>query len=79
MMRRTVITAMAMSSTGTILAAIDAQAQEEIKTKLSKQGLSACILGEFTVGEDRVLIKTGKRTTFPQAANDPYTLILSGT
>jgi hydrogenase expression/formation protein HypE len=69
---------LAMSSTGTILAAVDAQTQEKVKTILSKNGLSACFLGEFTENKERVLIKAGKEVPFPQVADDPYTLILSG-
>ena len=41
-------------------------------------GLSACFLGEFTENKERVLIKKGKEMPFPQVADDPYTLILSG-
>jgi hydrogenase maturation factor len=50
---------LAVSSTGAILAAVDAQAQEKVKTTLSKNGLSACFLGEFTENKERVLIKAG--------------------
>jgi hydrogenase maturation factor len=69
---------LATSSTGSILAAVDAQDQEKVKTTLSKNNLSACFLGEFTENKKRVLTKTGKETSFPQVADDPYTSILSG-
>lgn len=69
---------LATSSTGTILAAVDAQAQEKVKTTLSKNRLSACFLGEFTENKERVLIKNGKQMPFPQVADDPYTSILAG-
>jgi hydrogenase expression/formation protein HypE len=69
---------LAMSSTGTILAAVDAQAQEKVKATLNKNGLSAHFLGEFTENKARVLIKKGKEAPFPQIADDPYTMILSG-
>jgi hydrogenase maturation factor len=69
---------LAVSSTGAILAAVDAQAQEKVKTTLSKNGLSACFLGGFTENKERVLIKAGEEVPFPQVADDPYTLILSG-
>ena len=69
---------LAMSSTGTILAAVDAKAQEKVKAALSQLGLTACFLGEFTKNKQRALIKTGKETFFPQIADDPYALILSG-
>ncbi|MGD0643813.1 MAG: AIR synthase-related protein [Candidatus Bathyarchaeia archaeon] len=68
---------LAMSSTGTILAAVDARAQEKVKAILSQNGLSACFLGEFTENKDCVLIKNGIEVSFPQVASDPYALILS--
>jgi hydrogenase maturation factor len=68
---------LAMSSTGTILAAVDAQAEEKVKATLCKNGLSACILGEFTEAKERFLIKHGEETLFPLAADDPYALMLS--
>jgi hydrogenase maturation factor len=69
---------LAMSSTGTILAAIDPQAQEKIEDTLSRNGLPFCFIGEFRENKDLVLIKNGKETAFPQAAIDPYAMILSG-
>jgi len=69
---------LAMSSTGTILAAVAPEAQEKVKAALTKSGLSACLVGNFTSNKDRVLIKEEKETLFPQVADDPYTLILSG-
>jgi len=58
--------------------AVDAKAQEKVKAALSQLGLTACFLGEFTKNKQRALIKTGKETFFPQIADDPYALILSG-
>jgi hydrogenase maturation factor len=69
---------LAMSSTGTVLAAVDAQAQEKVKAALRQSGLSAYFLGEFTENKERVLIKEGKAVSFPQVANDPYASIVSG-
>lgn len=69
---------LAMSSTGTILAAVAPEAQEKVKAALTKNGLSACFVGNFTSNKERVLIKEEKETLFPQVADDPYTLILSG-
>jgi hydrogenase maturation factor len=68
---------LAMSSTGTILAAVEARAQEKVKAVLSQNGLSACFLGEFTERKERFLIKHGEETLFPMAADDPYALMLS--
>jgi hydrogenase expression/formation protein HypE len=69
---------LATSSTGTILAAVGPQNQEKIKDALSKNGLSSHFIGEFTEDKDRILIKNGKETAFPQSAIDPYDVILSG-
>ncbi|MCL4430519.1 MAG: AIR synthase-related protein [Chloroflexi bacterium] len=69
---------LAMSSTGMILAAVASEAQEKVKATLNKNGLSAYFLGEFTENKERILIKKGKESLFPQVADDPYTLILSG-
>jgi hydrogenase expression/formation protein HypE len=69
---------LALSSTGTILAAIDAQAKEKVKAALNQSGLSGWVLGEFTENKEHVLIKKGKEMSFPRVANDPYVLVLSG-
>ena len=69
---------LSMSSTGTILAAVSPKAQEKVTASLAKYGLSAYFLGEFKENQERVLIKKGKETQFPQVADDPYTLILAG-
>jgi len=68
----------AMSSTGTILAAVKPVVQEKVKAALAKNGLSAYFIGEITENKERVLIRKGKETPFPPVADDPYTLILSG-
>jgi hydrogenase expression/formation protein HypE len=69
---------LATSSTGTIIAAIDPQNQEKIKDTLSKNGLSSYFIGEFRENKDRIIIRNGKQTSFPQNVNDPYDVILSG-
>jgi hydrogenase expression/formation protein HypE len=69
---------LAVSSTGTILAAVKPDKLEKVTAALRKQGLSACFLGEFTKKQERILIRKGTETPFPQAADDPYTLLLSG-
>ena len=69
---------LALSSTGTILAAVEPQAQEKVKDTSKRNGFSAYFLGKFTANKERVLIRNGKETQFPQVADDPYTLILSG-
>ena len=68
---------LAMSSTGTILAAVDAKAREKAEAALASNGLKAYFLGEFTENKERLLIKNGKKEVFPQTASDPYALIFS--
>jgi hydrogenase expression/formation protein HypE len=69
---------LSLSSTGTILGAVDPDGQEKVTTALEKNGLSAYFLGEFTENQERILIKKEKDTLFPQVAEDPYTQILLG-
>ena len=69
---------LSMSSTGTILGAVDSQDHEKIRQALSQNGLSTCFLGEFTENKERVLIREGKELSFPKVVNDPYSMILSG-
>src|SRR5665647_649725 len=61
---------LSMSSTGTILAAVKPEAKEKVKITLAKRGLQAYFLGEFMESKERVLIKKGKETQFPQVADD---------
>lgn len=69
---------LSMSSTGTIVAAVDPQAREKVQKTIDKSGYPANFLGEFTENKNRVLTKNKKRTPFPEAADDPYAMILSG-
>lgn len=69
---------LAMSSTGTVLAAVDGDAQEKVKSALKQNGLTAYFLGEFTENKGRVLLKLGKETAFPEVPTDPYRLIMLG-
>jgi hydrogenase expression/formation protein HypE len=68
---------LAMSSTGTILAAVAPEAEEEVITVLESYGLIACFIGKFTANKQRFIMRKGEETPFPQVANDPYTQILS--
>jgi hydrogenase maturation factor len=70
---------LAMSSTGTILGAVKPEAQVAVKEKLGKLGLSTFFIGEFTENMKRVLVKDKKEMAFPNAADDPYTLLLAAT
>lgn len=67
---------LAMSSTGTMLAAVDAEAQEKVKAKLNKLGVASSFVGEFTKDKKRILMKNGEKTVFPHRVDDPYALLL---
>ncbi len=69
---------LAMSSTGTILAAVKPDAKAKVEAILNKLGLTASFIGEFTESKEKILVRKGKETPFPQVADDPYTRILSG-
>ena len=69
---------LALSSTGTILAAVNPQAQEKVNVALRQCGLAASFLGEFTENKRRVMFKRGKEMLFPEVPDDPYGLIVSG-
>jgi hydrogenase maturation factor len=68
---------LSMSSTGTILAAVDPKAKGEVEEALRRNGVSASFLGKFTKSKDRVLVKGDGEVVFPQVADDPYSKILS--
>jgi len=68
---------LAMSSTGTILAAVKPQAQKKVEETLQKLGLAASFLGEFTEGKERVLVKDKREMAFPRVTDDPYTMLLA--
>jgi hydrogenase expression/formation protein HypE len=68
---------LAMSSTGTILAAVKPNAKEKAAKTLGKLGLTASFLGEFTENKERVLLKDKRENAFPAVANDPYTMLLA--
>ena len=68
---------LAMSSTGTVLAAVDAKAKDKVQETLRKIGISSNFLGNFTESKERLLIKNKKSLNFPSVAVDPYSKILS--
>jgi hydrogenase maturation factor len=69
---------LSMSSTGTILAAVNPEAKDKIEETLRQNNIEASFLGVFTQKMQRILIKDGKETLFPKRADDPYERILSG-
>ncbi|MCW4017082.1 MAG: AIR synthase-related protein [Candidatus Bathyarchaeota archaeon] len=69
---------LAMSSTGTVMGAVDPKAKENIQEALRHIGVHASFIGEFTENKSCTLIKKGKETRFPETAVDPYSRIMSG-
>ena len=68
---------MAMSSTGTMLAAISPRSSESALKVLSKMRLKPSIIGRFTRIRRRCLTTQSKTRHFPITAEDPYAKILS--
>ncbi|MEM0313360.1 MAG: AIR synthase-related protein [Candidatus Bathyarchaeia archaeon] len=68
---------LSMSSTGTVLAAVKAEAKEIVEHLLMQNKIEAKIIGIFTSDEQRVLIRNGRKESFPNKADDPYEMILS--
>lgn len=67
---------LAMSSTGTLLAAVDPTSEDEILHKLRAQNMNASSMGAFTKSRNRVLRHRKRTTTFPRVAQDPYAKIM---
>jgi hydrogenase maturation factor len=68
---------LAMSSTGTILAAVSSEGENEVRDILNRMGLEARFLGEFMEDKKKLLIQNNQEQSFPKVADDPYTRILS--
>jgi hydrogenase expression/formation protein HypE len=68
---------LAMSSTGTVLAAVDAKAKDKVQETLRKIGVSSSFVGNFTESKERLLLKNKKCLNFPPVAHDSYNKILS--
>jgi hydrogenase expression/formation protein HypE len=66
---------LSMSSTGTMLAAVDASAKDKVEKTLRRNGFSASYLGAFTKSQQRVLVKNKRTMPFPRVADDPYNRI----
>jgi len=66
-----------MSSTGTIIAAINARAKNRVETELQRYGIEACFVGVFTRAKRHLLIRDGMSEVFPKRAKDPYERIMS--
>lgn len=69
---------LSLSSTGTILAAVDPEAKEEAINVLRRMGVSGSYIGEFTENKKRIIVKNGREEDFLRTADDLYALIMSG-
>jgi hydrogenase maturation factor len=64
---------LALSSTGTILAAVPPSDKQKAVDVLEQKGICTYFIGEFTENRDeRILIKAGEEKVFPSAAKDIY-------
>ncbi|MCL2642716.1 MAG: AIR synthase-related protein [Candidatus Bathyarchaeota archaeon] len=68
---------LALSSTGTVLAAVPPLAKQRVVEILNQLGLCAYFIGEFTEDKKRCLIRAGREEVFPVAVEDVYTRLLS--
>ena len=68
---------LSMSSTGTIVAAVAAEAKNKVETVLQRHGIEASVVGVFTRSQQHILIKDGRHAVFPEKADDPYERIMS--
>jgi hydrogenase expression/formation protein HypE len=69
---------LSMSSTGTILAAVNSDARDKVEEELRKNGIEASFLGTFTKDKHCILVKNGKELSFPHKAEDSYEKIMAG-
>ncbi len=67
---------LSISSTGTLLAAVSKEAENKVKAELRQHGIEVNVIGVFTEDTNRFLMKNGKKTVFPQKADDPYEKII---
>jgi len=68
---------LALSSTGTILAAVPLLLKQRVVEVLGQLGLCAYFIGEFTERKNRVLLKGGREEVFPLFAEDVYTKLVA--
>jgi hydrogenase maturation factor len=69
---------LSMSSTGTIIAAVEPAAKIKVEKTLQQHGIEANRLGCFSKNQQRTLLKNGRKTPFPSKVEDPYDRILFG-
>ena len=70
---------LSMSSSGTILAAVNPKAKGEVEEVLHKSGVPSSFIGTFTKNKERIMKEDDNDSVFPHTVNDPYAKILSST
>lgn len=70
---------LAMSSTGTILVALEPKAKREAMQALEKLGLRGYFIGQFTDYKGRIITNGQSEMVFPEHADDPYTAMMAAT
>lgn len=68
---------LAVSSTGTLLAAVSPRSKTRAIRVLSKHGLKPKVIGVFTRGKKRLLQVENEESVFPSEADDPYARIMA--
>jgi hydrogenase maturation factor len=68
---------LALSSTGTILAAVPPMAKQKAIEVLKQHELCAYFIGEFTEAKNRILRRDGNENIFPLKVEDVYTSLLA--
>lgn len=67
---------LSLSSSGSILAAINPETKVRVLRELRKHGIAACLIGVFTKNKKRIIRFDDKKTAFPKVAADPYGKIM---
>jgi hydrogenase maturation factor len=67
---------LSLSSTGTLLAAVQPEKEDVVLHKLKNQNVNASSIGAFTKSKKRVLQHRNRTMTFPRIAKDPYAKIM---
>jgi len=67
---------LSISSTGTLLAAVDPEDGDRVLRELRRQGMEASLIGAFTKNKKRLIRQERQKMDFPEAAEDPYAKIM---
>jgi hydrogenase expression/formation protein HypE len=70
---------LSMSSTGTILGAVTPDSKEKVTEALTKLGLTAYFIGQYTENKEKTIIRGTAELAYPSQADDPYTAMMAST